>query len=297
MIKNIILVFVLILIVLFSGCIGKPQGGVDIEYFDEAIKQEIELPEKTLSNQAIRMTVYLTNQVENDVNDVRFSISDLYGLKITNVKCAGEYKTDNFCYFPSIQSLDEKEIGFSLRVPADDELAYLGRNLNPEFTLEYNYSGQTMFYVPILKEKEKSTEAKMKSTQSYGPIHVNIERSFTQSNNDWEREGNIFSIIVDVTDVLKSDNELEINKDNFRLYLTNLETGSEWGRCDFDSVGEYYTPSSNIKLPMKTPLVCALKAKENLPFPRVDGIVRVEYSYTYKTVEKKSISVETKITD
>ena len=292
--KNYVLIFVLLVIILFSGCVE--QDGNKIQYFDEAIKQEIELPEKTLPNQAIRMTVYLTNQVESNVNDITFSISDLYGLKIMDVNCAGENKGSvNFCEFPFIQSLDEKEIDFSLKVPADDELAYIGRILKPELTLEYNYPGQAIFYVPILKENEKSTTAKIQETNTHGPIQIDIVRSFTQSNYDWEREGNIFSIIVTVKDVLKSDNELEISKDNFRIYLTNLNTSSEWGRCDFEKIGEYYVPNDNIKLPMKTPLICALKANEGFTLPRTDGIVRIEYSYRYKTSEQKSINVETKI--
>ena len=299
--KWVVLILSLVVIVIVSGCgvleDSQPENG-RIEYFDEAIKQEIEVPEKTLPNQAIRTTVYLTNQVESDVNNTKFSISDLYGLKITNVKCAGENKGSViFCEFPLIKSLDQKEIDFSLRVPAEDELAYLGRTLEPEFILEYDYAGQTVFFVPILREKEESTETKIRTTQTHGPIHLDISRGFTQSKYDWEREGNIFSIIIKVEDVVKSDNELEINKDDFRVYLTNLNTGSEWGRCDFEKVDGYYIPTSDISLPMKNPLVCALKAREDLTAPRIDGIVRIEYSYRYKTDETEKISVETKLID
>ncbi len=279
--------------ILVSGCVE--QDVVTPEYHDEALKMETEVTGKVLPDQAINLKVRLTNQVPDDVDDVSLTITDLYGLEVMGKSsyCGGGKLTE--CELGDIQSLDDREINFVLRVPTKEELARIGRELKPELTLEYMYSGETTFLIPILGSNERSTDAKPQLIQTKGPIHVDIERGFTSSNYDWEWDGSGFSIIMRFEDVLTSDSDITIEEDQVGITLDNLIVSSAFGRCDFDTSSDPYGPGENINLPMVTPIVCALQA-QNPTLPWVYGEVKVTYTdYSYESVETKSIQVETVI--
>lgn len=295
--KSFILSLVLI-IIFISGCV-KQDGEFVPEYYDEALKMETEVSGEVLPEQAINMRIHLTNQVEHEVTNVELRITDFYGLKLRSQVCP-ENKQISDCGFISticgcglfdIQSLDDEEINFVFQVPSKDEIARIGRELEPEITLSYDYRGETTFLIPILGPNERYTSAKAQLVQTTGPIHVEIERGFTQSSDPWERSGSGFSIVVRVKDVINSKNEMTIYKDNFDVSLTNLERKTEYGHCDFDAS---MSPDKNITLPMKTPLVCAIVGNSG-DAPWVYGQVRANYDYRYKVVETKSIKVETVI--
>jgi hypothetical protein len=299
------LVFAILLgIVLFSGCVK--QTDQKVEYKDEALKMEIKFPDKTLPNQIVKMKITLTNQVEDYVNNTSVRITDFYGLTLIDQTCpdgtplegeetCGLISDKCGCYFESIQSLDDREINFVFRVKGEEELARIGRDLKPEITLNYDYSGETVFLIPILSKNEKSTKAKMSTTQTKGPIHVEIERGLTQSSDQWEIEDIAFPIIVWVKDKIKPDSERIIDKDAFKISLINLEkAGVE--RCDFESIGNVLRPKTNITLPMKVPLICTLVGKIPEQKPWIYGMVIADYNYTYTVVKTETITVETVIT-
>jgi len=309
----------LVIIILLSGCgvLDISQGGnYTPEESDEALKFDYEITGRVLPAQVINMKVHLTNQVKDDVSDVKLRITDFYGLKLLNQICPGateKYDTNEECGFIStscgcefltIPSFEDEEINLIFRVPNSDEIARIGRELEPEFTITYVYQGETKYLIPILKKEEISTTAKIEKTQTKGPIHVDIERGFTSSSDDWERNGSQFSIVMRVNDVLNSKSDVEINRDYFKIYLTNLPrtytTAGEEVLCNFkdektDPQGnKYYIPDFNITLPMKTPIICGLTA-QNTQAPWVYGTIDVKYDYTYKIVKTETISVETVI--
>ena len=307
----------LVIIILLSGCgvLDISQGGnYTPEESDEALKFDYEITGRVLPAQVINMKVHLTNQVKDDVSDVKLRITDFYGLKLLNQICPGateKYDTTiecGFistlcgCEFSTIPSFDDEEINLIFKVPTSDEIAKIGRELEPEFTITYDYHGETNYLIPIIKSDERSTTAKIEKTQTKGPIHVDIERGFTSSSDDWEKSGSQFSIVMRVNDVLNSQSDVEIFRDNFTIVLNSyLGKSSEPGiLCDFDPIridaqgNKYYKPYYNITLPMKTPIVCALEAY-NEQAPWVYGTIKVNYYYTYKIVKTERIDVETVI--
>jgi len=307
----------LVIIVLLSGCgvLDISQGGnYTPEESDEALKFDYEITGRVLPGQVINMKVHLTNQVKDDVSDVKLRITDFYGLKLLNQICPGateKYDTNEECGFIStscgcefltIPSFEDEEINLIFRVPNSDEIARIGRELEPEFTITYVYQGETKYLIPILKEEEISTTAKIEKTQTKGPIHVDIERGFTSSSDDWERNGSQFSIVMRVNDVLNSKSDVEINRDNkFDIVLNPYlaDSPEEGVLCDFEYIrteqgNKYYKPKYNITLPMQTPIVCALEATNNIA-PWIYGTITVNYRYTYKIVKTERIDVETVI--
>lgn len=305
--RNWIVLTLLIFIVIFSGCVGQPDG--IIEYKDEALKMDTKTPTKTLPNQTINMKVVLTNQVENDVKNVNLRITDFYGLTLNNQTCnygsplpnCGFISDKCGWYFDSIQSLDDREINFVFMSPDEDELARIGRDLKPELTLNYSYFGQTIFYVPILSSSERSTKAKIQTTQTKGPIQVEIDRGISQSSDQWETDGIAFPIIVWVKDKIESDSKRTISKEKFNITLINLNVDLGGGRCDFVTPPpiidgkEVLLPKEGIELPMKVPLLCTLVGSVPAGVPSVTGMAVVNYDYTYTVIKTETITVETVI--
>ena len=302
-----ILTSFLLLIIFISGCVEQ-NGEITPEYNDEALKVQIELTDRVLPSQGVNMKVYLTNQVENEVKDVYFRVTDFYGLNLISQICPENNAIpQSECGFGismcgcgsfNVQSLDEEEIEFRFKVPSQEEISRIGRELEPEFTLEYYYEGETTYFIPIIGPSEKSTSAKSELIQTKGPIHVDIDRGFTSSSNDWERQGSGFSIVVDVKDVVNPQNEdVIIETGNFNGELINLINSSDFGDCNFDvnTAGEF-SPKDDITLPMEVPLICALVdtlGSSNAPWTYAQ--VRIEYNYVYESVETESITVETVI--
>lgn len=306
--KNLVVLAFLILIVLSSGCVNQTPG--EPEYEDDALKLEIEVPDRSFPDQIVNVKVILTNQVENDITNITLRITDFYGLTLIYQNCSydgenlndcGFISTYCGCHFNSIpKDYDYREINFAFKVPGEDELARIGRDLKPEISLNYDYFGESGFFVPILSITEESTKVKIRTTQTKGPIHVEIERGLTQSSDQWERPDVQFPVIVWVKDVIKSDSERAFDKRSLNLILLNLKTADE-GKCDdFDSrpLGDTFilTPKESITLPMKIPLICTLVGFIPEGMPRTDGTIIVYYSYNYTIVETKTISVETEVT-
>ena len=254
--KWVIVTLSLVSIVFISGCVGQ-NGGKIGEPKDEALKLEVRIKEKDegrriLPDQTIKMLVYLKSQVEDEVKNVSFRISNPYGLKIKKVDCwfgcicegtskssgCGE-KVDclpnyNGCRYDSIQSFDEVEISFYLKAPSEDEIPYPGTDLRPEIVLEYDYGGESTFYIPILTYEERRRDMTSEFVYTKQPIHVDIK------SEDWVREGDIFPVYFEVRDVVTtrtSESRLTIPAKNFRVDFPDYVEINEdnIGRCDFNS--------------------------------------------------------------
>jgi hypothetical protein len=308
------LMAILILVVFVSGCVGNGNNdGVKPEFNDNALKMDVKIKEKEenrriLPGQTIRMTVTLTNQVENATNDVSLKIVNPYGIQISKVDCGnncvcewgnppqhntmGGCNSDidcdyNYCYYKSIQSLDQEEVTYGLKIPNEDQISVMGRDLKPKITLEYNYSGVSTLYVPIFKSEEKPTESTGTNTQTTGPIHVDID------SDNWVKEGDLFPIYVDVKDVVNPSDKLTIFQENFVMNIYHAQANTNTiGRCDFVSqTTNTYIPKGNITIPLENPLVCTLKADE-ITVPMVKAPIIIDYSYNYKVEREETIRVE-----
>ena len=305
----------LLLIIFISGCVGQNGDQVTPKYSDNALKMEIKIREKEerrriLPGQTIRMVVTLTNQVENEIKNVNLKIINPYGVHISKVDCGDncicEWKegsdnpepprgcdedvrtcTHNGCYYKSIQSLDEEEITYALKIPSEEEMSAMGRELKPKIEVEYDYDGESVLYIPIYKYGEKPEEPKKEFTQTTGPIHVDID------SDDWVRAGDLFQIYVEVKDVAHSTEMLTIYKDELEMYVEHVDIGSSVGKCEFtnETTHTYFIPKEDIILPLKNPLVCTLKAKD-ITIPMVKAPIIINYFYTYKVEKTETIRVE-----
>ena len=305
--RFILFLFLLILLIFISGCLGRQKEGGNQtvpEGEDEALKFEIGSPGKepeeefeVYPNQIFKLQVRLLNQVNDDIRNVYFKITDPYGLHLKTLDCGevGQPKDNYTCFYDVINRWTEKKIDIIFKTPSEEEIA-IERNLKPEFTLTYDFSGETSFYIPILDEKEKSTEAKMMLKQTKGPIHLNIERS--GEGEEWEMEGNVFAILVKFEDVFNPKSQITIDKKSFELKLkNNLKANiSDFGPCDFEisNNGTVLRLKENITLPMQVPLLCTLKAGE-VETGWEYGIVEASYEYTYKVVKTLLVKVKTKV--
>jgi len=305
----------LILIVFISGCLDDTDE-IKPKYSDNALKTEIRIREederrRILPDQTIRMTVTLTNQVENQTDYVYLRITDPHGILISKVDCGYGYACDlddwssdtefisydegrvrcyfNGCYYDSIQSLDQEEITFGLKIPSEEQISAGGRELNPEIMLKYNYSGVSVLYVPIYNYGEKPVEPKKEFTQTTGPIHVDID------SDNWVRTGDLFPIYVDVKDVAHSTEELVISNTSLEMWVNWADikdNGEKIGRCDFERSGSgSYSPEESIILPQRIPLVCTLRAQD-ISAPMVKASIEIDYDYEYKVKKTKTIRVE-----
>lgn len=307
----------LILIVFISGC-PDFNGGDEVkpELNDNALKMDVKIREKEedrriLPDQTIRMTVTLTNQVENATKNVYLNITNPYGIHISKVDCGddciceweeggsrridtkggcnGDVQCDyNRCYFRSIQSQDEIDITYGLKIPDEEEISEMGRDLKPKIELEYEYEGTSALYLPIYKYGEKPVDPKKESTQTTGPIHVDID------SDDWVRAGDLFPIYIDVKDVVRSSEKIVIDNAAFTMTVDHADINDpEIGRCDFNLSGSVYNPEEDLELPLINPLVCTLKARdEETAPPMVRAPIIIGYSYKYKIGKTETIRVE-----
>jgi hypothetical protein len=295
----------LILVIIISGCIGQ-DGEITPTYSDNALKMDIKIREKQegrriLPDQTIRMTVTLTNQVEDETRNVDLKITNPSGVHISKVDCGSGCVCEgsltpvdcpsihgscsyNGCHYDSIQSLDIEDITFGLKIPSEVEMSSMGRDLNPKIVLEYDYNGTSSLYVPIYKSGEPAQLTK-EFTQTTGPIHVDID------SDDWVRAGDLFPIYVDVKDAVGSSEKLTLDKNKFTISTGHVDLGDNIGKCDF--APDYIHPTENITLPLDNPLVCTLKAREESSAPpMVKAPIIIEYSYRYKVETTETIRVE-----
>jgi len=308
------LLAILLVVVFISGCLDQNGDEITPTYSDNALNMEIRIREKEerrriLPGQTIRMTVTLTNQVENETQYADLRIINPYGIQISKVDCGDGcvclWPNDkeksctlgkcyyNGCYYDSIQSLDEEEITFGLKMPGEEQISAGGRELKPEIRLEYNYSGTSVLYVPIYAQGEKPAEPKKEFTQTTGPIHVDID------SDNWVRAGDLFPVYVDVEDVAHSTEDLIIPNDKFEISIGHADVKEtidgeivKIGRCDFEGpVDGPFFPEENIELPLRNPLVCTLKAEEP-EAPMVKAPIIIDYWYRYKVEKTEMIRVE-----
>jgi hypothetical protein len=312
------LLAVLILVVFISGCTSDGGTGVTTvarKLDDNALKMDVKIQEKLenrriLPGSTIRMVVTLTNQVENETKGVYLRITNPYGIQISKVdcgsnctcewnsaqpsnpirssKCGGVYPVDcdyNGCHYDSIQSQDEEEITFGLKIPTEEQISQMGRDLKPEILLEYDYSGTSTLYIPIYNYGEKPAEPKKNFAQTTGPIHVSID------SDNWVRAGDLFPIYLDVKDVVNPSEKFTIDKEKFTLFKDHAQIDEKTiGRCDFDPT-TYTHPKENVTLPLANPLVCTLKA--DVPtVPMIKAPIIIDYSYTYKVERIETITVQ-----
>jgi len=313
--KWVVLILSLIVVVIVSGCgtlkDSQPNGPPPIKYYDDALTLEgYKAQTRVFAGQKTWIEFWLTNQVENDVEnvDVRFYNPSVFELTPDDIECSGGDKLENGCHFDKIQSLDAKRIHVVLKAPGKDEIGELEETYKVQFSVKYDYDGESVCYFRILNKKEEETETEMELTQTTGPIHIEIDPGFVYEQiedyqkikiSDWAIEGMPFSLEVTGKNVGKSKKDYEypdITLDSFEMTLRNVRVDED----DIKSCDFVYDESNNIlteddviisKEEEFRPLVCILTPEEGFPEPEIPGIIKADYSYRYEFRKTEMITI------
>lgn len=291
--KTILPVFLLFILIFLAGCTGHDGSG---SYSDEVLSIEIKAPSRILPNSDVEVSATLTNNANNPISNVRFLITDTYGLAIRSINCDRGSRLSNGCSFGSIDEQDEMIVTFILHVPKS-YVSTQELQVTPEFTLNYDYFGQTVWSIPIIKKKSIiESIPSLQVAQTPGPIKVDVQKGLDvgSESGDSLNEGSVFSLVITVNDI--GGSEMTINKNNFWVKLTNLEVYSSEGQtsCSFSGSSDRLTPLDDIKLPQEQPLYCVLKAK-NIERGWEMGVIEINFNYQYKIIKQVSMEIITNL--
>lgn len=290
--KTILSVVLLFVLVFIAGCVNQ---GETSNYNNEILSINIKAPTKILPNSDVEISAILKNNGERSIYNVDFLITDTYGLNIVNIDCENGVKLNNGCKFDKIESGDEIEITYILSLP-ESYISIKELKVSPDFTITYDYSGQTIWSIPIVKKKfifESIPSEKL--VQTPGPVKVYLRKNLEDGDENNEiNEDSIFSLFVEVYD--SKGSKMTIDKNNFWIKLTNLEVYSSDGRksCRFSEDSNKLIPSEDIILPQVEPLYCILKAKK-IQKGWDMGIVEVNFNYQYKIIQKVQMNIITNL--
>jgi len=304
--KWVVFILSLIVVAIVSGCIDQPDKD-EIVYYDDALTLEgYKVQTLVFPNQNTFIEFWLTNQVENDVESVYVRFYNPSVFEITNLDCSDGDLLENGCHFDKIQSLDAKRIHAVLKAPSKEEIGELEETYKVQFSVKYDYDGESVCYFRILNKEEESTETEMELTQTTGPIHIEIKPGFVfeqivdnrkEKISDWAIEGMPFSLEVignNVGELGKDYEYPDITLDEFEMTLRNVRV-DDVRACDFD-----YDESNNIlkkddvvvsKEEKFRPLVCILTPKEEFTEPEISGIIKADYSYKYEFRKTEMITI------
>jgi hypothetical protein len=301
--KNFILIFVLIIIVLASGCVDQDgNNGVPV-YSDNALAL-LDYKAKTLvyHNEETSIEFWLTNQVEYDVSNVDVKLFNPNVFKISKIICDEEEKTGDTCHFDKIPSLETRRVQIFLKTPSKEEIGTLENSYKVDLSVKYDYDGESICYFRILSLRKESTKTKIQLTQTTGPVHMKIEPGFlveektdqgTRTISDWAIEGRLFNVKISTENVgsLGSEYELpEINLTDFKMFLEHVKADNQ-NSCDFTITDNYLTDDKVI-VPTKKPLTCLLTPDTGFAEPEIPGMIRAQYSYRYKFIKTETFKIE-----
>lgn len=323
--RKLILLCSLSVIVLLSGCNGKENGVVEIEYKDDIITIEnFYISDREPYENAVTMIDFLVkNNGEFPVDRVEIGF-DAPGFTINSLVCEGGLKEPedepNTCVFDKLSSmsviepLDTRAITIALKV----------RNiglLHPQtytmtFYVEYDYFGFRKMDIPIIDGKTR-TEPLSKygqSSQTYGPIHLNFEPPVRGEKVEegrtvkehWGVRDQPFKVEMEFKHVGKSSigaiTDPKIEEGKVRLDLRgSLERGSVDETdlpCEFCRMGEddciapkseYMYSNKEIEIPDE--LSCNFQAL-GFTGPETTATIWVEYNYTYRYTNSQNFEIQ-----
>ena len=306
--KWVVFILSLIVIAIVSGCIDQSDKD-GIKYSNDAlILDGYKTQTRVFPNQDMFIEFWLTNQVENEVKNVDVKFFNPSVFKIIELKCGEDDVIGDTCHFDEIKSLNAKIIHAGFKVPSEEEIGELGGTHRIQFSVEYDYDGESVLYFRILNVEEESTETRMRTTQTTGPVHLEIEPGFIieviedsqkKTISDWVIEGMSFSVKVTGENVGKLGSGYEypdIDIDDFNITLKNVNVNeSDIDNCDFN-VTDNILKKDDITISKKEefrPLICILTPREGFPEPEIPGIIKADYSYKYEFVKTEKIKIET----
>jgi len=306
--KWIVFILSLIVIAIFSGCIDQPDGD-KIKYYNDALTFEgYKAQTRVLPNQNLFIEFWLTNQVEHDIENVDVKFFNPNVFEIVDLNCGYGVRTGDTCHFDNIPSLGAERIQVFLKSPTEQEIGKIEADYKVQFSVEYDYFGESVCYFRILNSEEEEAKTKMRSTQTIGPVKVEIEPGFLieqiedskkKTISDWAMEGMPFNIEVSAENIGKLGKDFEYTEIKLDSIITLMNVRVEdedLGYCDFNVVGNTLTPKERIIIPTKEspeepPLKCRLTPEKEFIEPELPGEVRATYSYRYEFVKTEKIRI------
>jgi len=302
--KNIVLLLVLIVIVLFSGCVnqdGTGNGGP--VYSDNALALvDYKTKINVYHNEETSIEFWLTNQVEYDVNNVNVKLFNPNVFTVKKIICDElENEGRDSCHFDKIPTTEARRVQIFLKAPSKEDIGTLEDSYKVDLSVKYDYYGESACYFRILSLRKESTKTKMQLTQTTGPVYVKIESGFlvqektdegTRTISDWAVEGRPFNVKISTENVgsLGPDYEFpEITLSSFNIFLENVALDDN--PCEFTLTDDGLT-KANIIIPTKKPLTCILTPKKDLTKPEIPGVIRAQYYYTYEFIKTETFKIE-----
>lgn len=326
--RKLILLCSLSVIVLLSGCNGKEDGIVEIEYKDEIITiEDFYISDRKPYENAITVVDFLVkNNGEFPVDRVEIGF-DAPGFTIDSLTCEEtapfpkESGDDpNTCVFDKsssisvIEPLDTRAVTIALKV-RDIGLLH-PQTYTMTFYVEYDYFGFRKMDIPIIdgETRTKPISKYGQSSQTYGPIHLSfkppvrgekVEEGKTVKEY-WGVNDQPFKVEMEFKHVGRSSigaiTDPKIEKGKVRLDLRDSLERASVGivdlPCDFCMMGQpgcdapmpgYMFSNKSIDVPDE--LSCNF---QSLGFsgPETTATIWAEYNYTYRYTNSQDFEIQ-----
>ncbi|MEM5799555.1 MAG: hypothetical protein QXZ43_02735 [Candidatus Aenigmatarchaeota archaeon] len=272
-------VILLFILVFLSGCVQEKE--------QNQIELNVVHPKKAIYGNDFEIKFFLKNTFEDEIKNVFVKINSFDLLKFKKIeKCDGEIR-ENGCFFNKLEPDSEKQIIFIFELPENIYLPGSDIKVQPEFSINYYYSKQSVWKIPILGDNFKGSKNFLYPSID-GPIKIIMSIYSDEENiaNKNIMSNDIFSIKIDLVD--NENSNTIIKKDDFKITIDGFEIYNP-ERCSFEGSKEL-KPKEDIQLPMKRSLICMLKSKSIDPDKWDYGTIIIDYSYNYNIV--KSIIIE-----
>ena len=265
-------ILILFVMILLAGCTQERQLTgltVDVSYQREVYY-----------GKDFTVNVRVENNFKKEVKNIFIEFKNIDILNFKKIeKCERGKIVGYGCKIDMLEPGDESEIVFLFNMPKEIDILGGQETVKPELRVSYDFSGQTIVYIPIFGEKYKN-DIPIKTTQSEGPIKVNVDVPVQSS----VKSGDIIPIEVSI---YGSDEDNVIKKDDFSIRLTNLQvyTGDGETNCDFRIISETTLGlEDDFSLKGNKKLGCLLRASNVESYKFDYGMILIDYRYNYKIV-------------
>lgn len=286
------------MVVFISGC----TGSTPIKFSNDAItiEQYVASPTKQYADSPITISFDVMNNVDDVVNDIEINFFDLPGFKILELNCGiGEKKSDNICFFSSIEPLDFRTVSITLKAPSE-ELIKAPTQFTTSFFVGYRYSGHREANIPIIDQitLKAPTFKYVASSPSYGSIRVDFDPPIGRETKKgkqvikeyWGVKGSTFNMKMTFKDVGSSSIgtalPMNLSANDVSIKLTGIHVASDLP-CSFEG-SETLTPMEDIMLGRE--LSCNF-VSDDFEDPEKFATMAVNFDYNYKYLRTETLTI------
>ena len=317
----------MILLVFVSGCtvfdFGSDVIKINQARKEEGVKDVMEIgnvqtipKSPVLPDQPLMLSMTLENKDKTkDASVVRVDLFDAPLLKSSegalcnsrNKPCRASVCGSDACV---LLPAEQKYISFDLLSPTENEIANIKQDINPRFTVNYDFKGETTLLIPVVNVEEvkklqrQGKEVAIDSPHivGSGPVKVNIE-----TTQKFLLAGYGTTLLFTVEDVgngdvlnskIKKDDlsitfpgDISITSDTGPLFLFDCERGKSLDTPETEGRTCQNTREIDLFLGKSMPLRFELKAPEiGKPFESYQ--IKADVKYTYELRGSAAITVK-----